>query len=98
MYQYCPPKQENMHKRTHTLSLLLALFLCFLSSLGCGTFRFLHLIIGFVISGLSLLLESKHRIYNNKETVREAIIMSKDDAFEKYLVPSVIVNETHVRF
>lgn len=97
MYQYSLLKQQNMlgtcpkhtwwHINTHTfLSFLLALFLCFLSRLWCRTFRFLHLFIGFVISGLRLLLERKHRIYNNKETVREEIIMSKDDAFEKYLL------------
>lgn len=97
MYQYSLLKQQNMlgtcpkhtwrRINTHTfLSLLLALFLCFLSRLWCRTFRFLHLFIGFVISGLRLLLERKHRIYNNKETVRKAIIMSKDDAFEKYLL------------
>lgn len=96
-----PQTHMTTHKRTHTLSLLLALFLCFLSSLGCRTFRFLHLFIGFVISGLRLLLESKHRICNNKETVSEALIISEDDAFEKYLVllythncQSVSVNET----
>lgn len=61
MYQYSLPKQGDMlGTNTNTLSLLLALFLCFLSGLGCRTFRFLHLFIGFVFSRVHLLLKSKH--------------------------------------
>lgn len=67
-----PRIQVTRHKHTHALALLFALFLRFLSCLGCGPFRFLHLFIGFVIRGLCLLLKSKHRAtLNNINKVKE---------------------------